>query len=94
VLISPSRGLSTSPGDDAERDTADAAAVRRVGGRTALRRDGRLLGRPPLMLVAIRIFFIHIVGQSSVWICTISVTILAAGFSEVDELFCYTGVHY
>lgn len=40
-------------GGDAERDAADAAAVRGLGGRAALRRDGRLLGRPPLLLLAL-----------------------------------------
>ena len=63
-------------GHDAERDAADAAAVRGVGGRAALRRDGRLLGRPPLLLVAIRILFLPIAGQYSLLIWTASVRLL------------------
>lgn len=49
----PTRGVESGRGGDAERHAADAATVRGVGGRAAVRRDGRLLGLLPRMLVAL-----------------------------------------
>jgi len=48
---------------DAERHAADAAAVRGVGGHGALRRDGRLLGLLPRVLVALAVAVLLAAGE-------------------------------